>query len=178
MKLEFKLEKEDFIKFKVNNNASSRRFKRGKATYFLLVICIFLMLYLANCEIQYIMAVIIPLFIMGIFFTPIGKIQCKRMLKREYEKEQFSYLFDKIIIELKENNIRYEDLNERKEIPFTSVLGVNLIDNYLTIVLKSKKYLVIPIRSFKCEADKRNFINFLEIKVGKKVINSYPETIL
>ncbi|MFR3912374.1 MAG: hypothetical protein ACLTYB_14765, partial [Clostridium paraputrificum] len=109
--------------------------------------------------------------IICIFFKVLFKIFSKILLNKIYKKGESSYIFDEKVISINEENIFIKNSLGNREILFNSISSLNLVDQYMFILLLNKEYLLIPVSAFNTSEEKEQFIRLIEEKSNLNIKN-------
>lgn len=67
---------------------------------------------------------------------------------------------------------------EKRYLQFTSITSLNVVDEYLVLILTNSKNILIPLKAFNSLKEQENFFKLLEEKTHKKITTSYPKNYL
>lgn len=182
MSIKFKLEKNYIIQFFSNNIVKTKSFAKVKIIIYLYILLFIVFAWLLTNDKDMKIAIPIAWLIISLCYNKfsnwIGEISYKRFFTKNFNKNESLYMFKEMEIDIKDDNLYINNSIEERNIKFDSITSINIVDEYLLIVLSNVKYFTIPLSVFS-SIDKRNeFISLLEYKTNKNVVYSFPDRLL
>ena len=178
MLIKFNLDKESVIKLYYNSMVETKRFNKKKVWIDIYILCLLALIFvLVNDKDVRIYSLMIGIIIGCIFKKQLSKILYKYIFSKDFNKEEYSYMFKEITICIKEENINIITFIGERNIKFSSISSLDIIENHLFITLCNKEHILIPLSTFQFSNEKEDFIKLLEKKAELKVTNSYPENL-
>ena len=174
MEIKFSLDRDNIIEFQCSNIVNTKQFKKGRIWAFIYMLSLLGFVSLVTERKDMRVFTIILGVIICIFFKVLFKIFSKILLNRIYKKSESSYIFDEKVISISEENIFIKNSLGNREILFNSISSLNLVDQYMFIVLLNKEYLLIPVSAFNNSEEKEQFIRLIEEKSNLNIKKSYP----
>ena len=174
MEIKFSLDRDNIIEFQCSNIVNTKQFKKGRIWFFLYMLSLLGFVSLVTERKDMRVFIIILGVIMCIFFKVFFKTCCKILLNKNYKKSEFSYIFDEKVISISEENIFIKNSLGNREILFNSISSLNLVGQYMFIVLLNKEYLLIPVSAFNTSEEKEQLI---EEKSNLNIKKSYPDNL-
>ena len=138
MEIKFSLDRDNIIEFQCSNIVNTKQFKKGRIWFFLYMLSLLGFVSLVTERKDMRVFIIILGVIMCIFFKVFFKTCCKILLNKNYKKSEFSYIFDEKVISISEENIFIKNSLGNREILFNSISSLNLVGQYMFIVLDRK----------------------------------------
>ncbi|MDD6796652.1 MAG: hypothetical protein PUE01_14820 [Clostridiaceae bacterium] len=174
MEVKFKLDMDDAIKFYSKNVPKTKAFKKTRIHYYGGLICILLLvMILSQDNIIRIPAVIIVAFF-AVFYGTLATVVYRWKLPAFFKSSEYSFMFKENILSIGEDNIIISTSIDVRKINFKTIYSLNVVDNYLVIILANFKNIIIPLNSFRNLKEKDDFFKLIEQKTDKKITNSYP----
>ena len=177
MDIKFSLDRDTIIEFQCSNIVNTKQFKKGRIWAFIYMLSVLGFVSLVTERKDMRVFTIILGVIICIFFKVLFKIFSKILLNRIYKKGEYSYIFDEKVISINEENIFIKNSLGNREILFNSISSLNLVDQYMFIVLLNKEYLLIPVSAFNTSEEKEQFIRLIEEKSNLNIKKSYPDNL-
>ena len=174
MEIKFSLDRDNIIEFQCSNLINTKQFKKGRIWAFIYMLSLLGFVSLVTERKDMRVFTIILGVIICIFFKVLFKIFSKILLNKIYKKGESSYIFDEKVISINEENIFIKNSLGNREILFNSISSLNLVDQYMFIVLLNKEYLLIPVSAFNNSEEKEQFIRLIEEKSNLNIKKSYP----
>lgn len=177
MEIKFSLDRDNIIEFQCSNLINTKQFKKGRIWAFIYMLSLLGFVSLVTERKDMRVFTIILGVIICIFFKVLFKIFSKILLNKIYKKGESSYIFDEKVISINEENIFIKNSLGNREILFNSISSLNLVDQYMFIVLLNKEYLLIPVSAFNTSEEKEQFIRLIEEKSNLNIKKSYPNNL-
>lgn len=177
IEIKFSLDRDNIIEFQCSNLINTKQFKKGRIWAFIYMLSLLGFVSLVTERKDMRVFTIILGVIICIFFKVLFKIFSKILLNRIYKKSESSYIFDEKVISISEENIFIKNSLGNREILFNSISSLNLVDQYMFIVLLNKEYLLIPVSAFNTSEEKEQFIRLIEEKSNLNIKKSYPNNL-
>ena len=177
IEIKFSLDRDNIIEFQCSNLINTKQFKKGRIWAFIYMLSVLGFVSLVTERKDMRVFTIILGVIICIFFKVLFKIFSKILLNRIYKKSESSYIFDEKVISISEENIFIKNSLGNREILFNSISSLNLVDQYMFIVLLNKEYLLIPVSAFNTSEEKEQFIRLIEEKSNLNIKKSYPNNL-
>lgn len=177
MEIKFSLDRDNIIEFQCSNLINTKQFKKGRIWAFIYMLSLLGFVSLVTERKDMRVFTIILGVIICIFFKVLFKIFSKILLNKIYKKGESSYIFDEKVISINEENIFIKNSLGNREILFNSISSLNLVDQYMFIVLLNKEYLLIPVSAFNTSEEKEQFIRLIEEKSNLNIKKSYPDNL-
>lgn len=177
MEIKFSLDRDNIIEFQCSNLINTKQFKKGRIWAFIYMLSLLGFVSLVTERKDMRVFTIILGVIICIFFKVLFKIFSKILLNKIYKKGESSYIFDEKVISINEENIFIKNSLGNREILFNSISSLNLVDQYMFIVLLNKEYLLIPVSAFNTSEEKEQFIRLIEEKYNLNIKKSYPDNL-
>ena len=174
IEIKFSLDRDNIIEFQCSNLINTKQFKKGRIWAFIYMLSVLGFVSLVTERKDMRVFTIILGVIICIFFKVLFKIFSKILLNRIYKKSESSYIFDEKVISISEENIFIKNSLGNREILFNSISSLNLVGQYMFIVLLNKEYLLIPVSAFNTSEEKEQFIRLIEEKSNLNIKKSYP----
>lgn len=174
MEIISQLDKESIIKFFGDNIIETQAFKKVKRTYIIYSTGIIFLGYLAvHFTILRIILIIIYI-LLNLFFKDFAKLFLRKEFNKIYSGSEYSYMFDKRTIVVGDEKITIKDSIEERIIEYESIKSIHVLHEYIFIILKNKKYIIIPVCDIELIITKSEFVKLLEEKVGILALYTYP----
>lgn len=177
MDIKFSLDRDTIIEFQCSNIVNTKQFKKGRIWAFIYMLSVLGFVSLVTERKDMRVFTIILGIIICIFFKVLFKIFSRILLNKIYKKGESSYIFDEKVISISEENIFIKNSLGNREILFNSISSLNLVDQYMFIVLLNKEYLLIPVSAFNTSDEKEQFIRLIEEKSNLNIKKSYPDNL-
>ena len=177
IEIKFSLDRDNIIEFQCSNLINTKQFKKGRIWAFIYMLSVLGFVSLVTERKDMRVFTIILGVIICIFFKVLFKIFSKILLNKIYKKGESSYIFDEKVISINEENIFIKNSLGNREILFNSISSLNLVDQYMFIVLLNKEYLLIPVSAFNTSEEKEQFIRLIEEKSNLNIKKSYPNNL-
>lgn len=177
MEIKFSLDRDNIIEFQCSNIVNTKQFKKGRIWAFIYMLSVLGFVSLVTERKDMRVFTIILGVIICIFFKVLFKIFSKILLNKIYKKGEYSYIFDEKVISISEENIFIKNGLGNREILFNSISSLNLVDQYMFIVLLNKEYLLIPVSAFNTSEEKEQFIRLIEENSNLNIKKSYPDNL-
>lgn len=177
MEIKFSLDRDNIIEFQCSNLINTKQFKKGRIWAFIYMLSLLGFVSLVTERKDMRVFTIIIGIIICIFFKVLFKIFSRILLNKIYKKSEYSYIFDEKVIYISEENIFIKNSLGNREILFNSIISLNLVDQYMFIVLLNKEYLLIPVSAFNTSEEKEQFIRLIEEKSNLNIKKSYPDNL-
>ena len=177
MEIKFSLDRDNIIEFQCSNLINTKQFKKGRIWAFIYMLSLLGFVSLVTERKDMRVFTIILGVIICIFFKVLFKIFSKILLNKIYKKGESSYIFDEKVISINEENIFIKNSLGNREILFNSISSLNLVDQYMFIVLLNKEYLLIPVSAFNTSEENEQFIRLIEEKSNLNIKKSYPDNL-
>jgi len=175
MEIISQLDKESIIKFFCDNIIETQLFKKGKRTYIIYSTCIIILAYLA-VDFTFLRIILIIIYILlNLFFKYIAKLVFRKDFNKTYSKSEYKYMFDKRTIAVEDEKITIKDSIEERIIEYESIKSIHILHEYIFIILKNNKYIIIPVCDIELIITKSEFVKLLEEKVGILALYTYPD---
>lgn len=123
--------------------------------------------------IQFILVEILMIF----FNKPILRSSFKKLLEENYKKEKYEYWFSEINIKVYDDSLEYKTTINTTTYELSYIKSIHCTFEYIFIIFKNKKLILIPNNTFNLYEEKLKFISFLEEKSNVKTVDSYPENL-
>ena len=175
MSINFKLDKDNVAKFYANNIIKTRFFNKSLMWIYLYIIIFLGIVFIITTHRSIKIYVCILGAILCIFVKQISKLFYLYRFPKLFSKKAYTPMFSETEIEINEENIYINNSMEKRYLQFTSITSLNVVDEYLVLILTNSKNILIPLKAFNSLKEQENFFKLLEEKTHKKITTSYPK---
>ncbi len=169
MRITYKLEKEDYFKFNLNHMTKFPKINRSmKIQRFFMPIVFTVLALILVYKVNYSSKIVIPIYIVAclgwiLYFPKMLEKSIHKRLERVFMEEENKFLLDERVLEVKDDGI-YEIIKDKKgqeKSIFASdeVVEIEETNDSLYIYLSSESVYLIPLKFFKNEEEKQEFLS-------------------
>lgn len=177
MNIDYELSEKECLDFLKKNLPKTTYFKKSLFTYLILSIIIIILsiiIIIPHLSIAKLIASSILILLNIAFIMKLKKILLSAFEKKFKNSIKFSTIFlYKITLNISDNILIVQSNHENISIPFEQIDCIYISNNYVFLISKISKDILIPVNVFSYMQDKTNFLNLFN-KKNITIIYSFP----